>query len=66
MLRERAAIDRDERPVRARAQVVNRAGEDFFTGAGFAGDQDCRVAAGKARNPLDFLEEDGTLANDLL
>ncbi len=41
-----AAIDRDERPIAARAGLVNRARQQLFAGAAFAGDHDAGIGAG--------------------
>ena len=42
---DRAAVDRHERPGRARALLVDRARDQFLADAGFAGDVDRRLAA---------------------
>ncbi|SVM49081.1 Uncharacterized protein conserved in bacteria [Klebsiella pneumoniae] len=44
---ERAAVDGQERPVTARAMVMQVAGDDLFTGAGFADDQYGRLCWGQ-------------------
>src|ERR1700676_1975255 len=49
-LRKSAAIDGDERSLGARAVFVNGAGNEFLTGAAFAGDED---AAGLRSDGLD-------------
>ena len=46
--RDRAAIDRDERPVAARAQLVDRLGAELLAGAAFAGNEDRGAALGGA------------------
>ncbi len=43
--RHRGAVERDERLLRARREVVDGAGEDFLAGAAFAGDQDRDVGS---------------------
>ena len=47
-LGDRAAVDRDEGLVRARARAVDRAREQLLAGAALALDQDARVARGHA------------------
>ena len=46
--RDRAAIDRDERAVAARAQLVDRLGAELLAGAALAGDEDGGAARGGA------------------
>ena len=65
VLWKRAAIDRNEWPVRARTQIMNGAREDFLAGAGLAGDQHRRVAPRESRYAPDFFEKRGALADDL-
>ena len=43
---ERAAVDADERPVAALAELVDRVGDELLAGAGFAEQQHRRAAAG--------------------
>ncbi len=45
---DRRAVDRHERLTAAVRVLVNVSREHFFTGAGFARDQYCRIAAGHA------------------
>jgi hypothetical protein len=45
VLGHRAAVDRDERPVAARAGAMNRARQQLFAGAAFARDHDARIGA---------------------
>jgi hypothetical protein len=40
------AVDRDERPIPARTQVVDRSGDQLLAGSGFAFDQDRALAVG--------------------
>ena len=47
---DRAAIDRNERPLAARSIVVDGAGGKFLAGAGFAFDEDRRIALRDARD----------------
>ena len=47
----RGAVERNERAVSARAFLVQRAGDQFLAGAGFAADADARLAR---RNVLDL------------
>ena len=51
---ERAAVDRNERFLGARAQIVDRARDQFFSGARFAGDQHRRL---DLRDSFDHLVE---------
>ena len=51
--RDRGAVQLDERPRSAAAQVVNRARDELFAGAGFALDEHGRVGG---RDDLDLLE----------
>ena len=49
-------VDRDERPVAPLAVVVERAGDKFLAGAGFARDHDGQVGLHQARqHPVDVL-----------
>src|SRR5947209_14725169 len=50
---DRSHVDRDERPVGARAQAMGRACEELLTGAGLAGDQDRQ---GRARGLFEVAE----------
>src|SRR5215472_1934401 len=45
VLGERTAVDGDERKAPSAAKEMNRAGAEFLAGAGFARDQDGRLAA---------------------
>ena len=51
--RDRSHVDRDERPVGARAQAMGRACKELLTGAGLAGDQDRQ---GRARGLFEVAE----------
>ena len=55
---EGGAVDRDERLVAARTELVQQSGPDLFTGAGLAGDQDGTTDLGGAfdvaHNAADF------------
>ena len=62
--RHRRAVDRDERLVAARRQVVKRAGDQLLAGAGLAGDQHGGVAVGDPADHLDRLADRGARAGD--
>src|ERR1700722_5493839 len=52
----RGAVDGDERTRGARRKFVNAAGDDFFAGAGFAGDENgCGTRRGHLDDAHDFL-----------
>src|SRR5579862_8667415 len=53
-LGNRAAVERDEALLPARARVVQRPSREFFAGAGLAGDEHC---AGCGRDDAQELEE---------
>ena len=65
MFRQRTAVHRHERLMRARTQVVNGAREDFLAGAGFTRDQHRRITLGESRHPLEFIQKRRAIANDL-
>src|SRR5258707_3261871 len=52
--RHRRTVHFDEIPAAARAELVNRARDNFLAGPGFAGDQDGGV---RWRHGLDFRED---------
>ena len=52
VLRQRPAVDRDERHVGPLALRVERAGDDFLAGAGLAGDQHAAVGRADAVDEL--------------
>ena len=56
VLGERAAVDADERAVAARAELVDRLGDQFLAGAGLAQEQHRGVGLGHLpRQPIDVL-----------
>src|SRR5882724_11231671 len=62
---KRTAINRNERPVRTRAQIVNGARKKFLAGTRLAGNQDRCVASRESRHASDFFEKIRALTNDL-
>ena len=66
ILWKRTAINRNERPIRTRAEVMNSAREEFLAGTRFAGDQHRRVAPRESRDTSNFLQKLGAFTNDLL
>src|ERR1043166_7905417 len=62
---KRTAINRNERPVRTRAKIVNGAREKFFAGTRLAGDQERCVASRESRHASDFFEKLGALTDNL-
>ena len=62
--RHRGAVDRDERLLAARRQVVERARDELLAGAALAGDQHGRVAVGDAADQLDRLADRRARARD--
>ena len=50
VLRNRRAVDADERAVRSRARPMDRARDDFLPGAAFTGDEHGRIVLGNARH----------------
>src|SRR6266550_4605713 len=65
VLWKRAAIHRNERPVRTRAEVMNGARKDLLAGARLAGDQHSSVAPRESRHAPDLLQKLWALADDL-
>src|SRR5205823_14471568 len=62
---KRTAINRNERSVGPRTQIMNRAGEEFLAGAGLTGDQHRRIGPRESRHAPDFVKKRGALADDL-
>ena len=58
------AVDGDKRPVRARAQRVQRARKQFLAGAALAFEQHRRVGAGRALDLLRHVPHHGGFADD--
>ena len=65
-LGQRGAVDHDERPVGARARIVDGAREELLAGAGLALDQHGRVEGGHTRDLLVELHHPGRLADQVL
>src|SRR6266513_2505135 len=65
VLWKRTTICRNEWPVRARTQIMNRARENLLAGAGFAGNQHRGVAPRESRYAPDFVEKCRALTDDL-
>ena len=65
-LRQRAAVDRDEPLVAARAVVVDRARDQLLAGAGLAVDQDRARRRGDRRQHLEQLAHDAALSDQPL
>lgn len=61
VFRKSRAIDGDERAARAAAQIVERAGDDFFSNSRFADDQ--RIGVGGADRPDAVAQVDHCLAS---
>src|SRR5690348_7608112 len=62
---DRTAVDGHERTPGARAAVVNRARVQLLPRAGFADDQDIRLARRDERDLLRLLQKDRTLPDEL-
>src|SRR5262249_51159662 len=62
---KRTAINRHERSVGARTQIMNRTGEDFFASSGLAGDQYRGITPRESRYAPDLIEKRGVFANDV-
>ncbi len=61
VLRDRGAVDGEERPFGAQGVLVDAAGDEFLARAAFAGDEHGRVARGDLADGLqDFLHRFGT------
>ena len=64
-LRDRRAVDRDERLRRAAAREVDGARDDFLAGAALAADQHARAAARDLADQREDLAHRGALADQL-
>ena len=60
-----AAVDRDERLLAPRAEVVNRARRELLAGARLTCDEDRRVATGEPANHLQRAEERRRFADEI-
>ena len=65
ILWKRAAINRNERPVRTWAEVMNRASKKFLASARLAGDQHSGVASRESRYAPYFFQKLWALADNL-
>src|SRR5882724_2609327 len=65
VLWKRAAIHRNERSVRTRAEVMNSARKKFLASPRLAGDQHSSVAPCESRHAPDLLQKLWALADDL-
>src|SRR4029434_1638495 len=63
--RNRRAVHLDQRALAAITEIVDRMGDQFFTGAGFALNQDRRIGRGDDFDLLERAGERRTLADDL-
>ena len=63
-LRDRPAVDLDQRPVPARAPLVQRAGDQLLAGAGLAGEQHGGLHRGHLLHLPQHRPERGALAHD--
>ena len=65
LVRDRAAVDRDEGRVPASARVVQRGDDELLTGSALAGDEHRASRARDAVDRIEHLREPGILADDL-